>query len=131
MRRMRRLVLASLVTGLAACDGGRSTGPDASVITVRIREDGGAPGGRNQVLIATPSATVSASTSRDGTADVAVATAGTYRVTVIPRDGFVGGIAGLSKVVTVAAGEAAVVEFTVNRAGASPVEPPIESWGPF
>ncbi|MGZ8379112.1 MAG: hypothetical protein ACXWZS_02005 [Gemmatirosa sp.] len=128
---MRRLVLASLLAGLAACDGGRSTGPGAAVITVRIREDGGASGGRNQVLIATPSATLSASTSPDGTADVAVATAGSYRVTVIPRDGFVGGIAGLSKVVTVAAGEAAVVEFTVNRASVSPGEPPTEIWGPF
>lgn len=122
---MRRLVLASLLVGVVACDSGRSLGPEASVIHVRIRDDRGVAAGRNQLLLTAPSVRLSASTDRDGTAEVTVESADTYRVTVVPRDGYVGGLAGLTQVVTVTPGSQVVLEFTVMRA-ASPTEPPGE-----
>jgi hypothetical protein len=123
---MRRLVLASLLVGAVACDSGRGLAPDASVISVRIRDDTGAPAGRNQVLLTMSAVSLNASTKGDGTADVTVESAGTYRVTVVPRAGFVGGQAGLTKVVTVVPGSQTVVEFTVNRVGTGPGDVPPE-----
>lgn len=128
---MRPLVLASLLVGLAACDAGRGTGPESSVITVRVRDANGVSAGPNQVLVTLATGTLSARTDRDGTAAIAVAGAGTYRVTIVPRDGFVGGTAGLSRTVAVGPGAPAVVEFTVYRAGAGPEEPHMENWGPY
>lgn len=120
---MRRLLLLTLTAGLVAC--GSSTGPDGSVLSVRLRDDSGAPAGRNQVIVTLESdARLNASTGRDGVAEIAVGDAGAYRVTVIPRAGFVGSTA-LTRTVTVSENTRLVVEFTLHREGISSFPPPL------
>ena len=122
---MRPLVLLSLLATIAACDAGRSVGPESARITVRLKDDRGEPVDRTQIILtraATPS--VITRSGSDGNADIAVADAGVYRVQVIPREGYVGGTEGLSKEVTVSAHATTMVWFTVHRAGSSGAEPP-------
>lgn len=124
---MRRFVLIPLVLGATACTWFGSTGPDGTVIGVRLLDDRGASAGRNQVVVQLPERrSVNAITGRDGTVDIGVAGAGTYDVRVIPRDGFIA-TEFLSKRVTVTARGKTVVEFILMR-GAIPPEPPWTGW---
>ncbi|HYW10229.1 MAG TPA: hypothetical protein VE913_24910, partial [Longimicrobium sp.] len=89
---MRKLVLIPLLAAVAACDTSGSTGPDAAVINVVVLDDRGAPVDRAEVNVTLPSApVVNALTRKDGTASVEVEDAGTYRVSILPRAGYVGG----------------------------------------
>lgn len=116
---MRKLVLIPLLAAVAACDTG-STGPDAAVINVLVLDDRGVPVDRAEVNVTLPSATnVSALTRKDGTASVEVEDAGTYRVAVLPRAGYVGGNRSLSRSVIIAPSTRATVEFTLYRSGLS------------
>jgi hypothetical protein len=117
---MRPVLLLSLLLGVAACDGGRSLGPESARVTIRLQDDRGVPVGRTQVIVTQPSGARLVGRSDDaGTADIAVAEGGVYRVQVIPREGYVGGTEALSKEVTVAANATVLVYFTVHRAGAT------------
>jgi len=119
----RRLIVAALLSWMTACDSGRATRPDSTVITVRLRDDAGAPAGRNQVIVtSSDGARVSAQTLGDGTADIRVTGAGTFQVHVIPRTGYLPSDA-LSKNVTLTENEVAVVNFTLFRAGLSTDDP--------
>lgn len=126
---MRKLYLMFLVVGVAGCDSSRGTSPESTVINVRLRDDLGAPAGRNQVVV-TQSETnrVNARTRDDGMADIHVLEAGVYSVRVVPRDGYVGTMESLSKSVSVAANEKVVVEFTLYRAARSEPNPPPPGW---
>jgi hypothetical protein len=86
---VRCLIVSSLLICAAACDPGRATRSESTVIRVRLRDDAGAPAGVNQVIV-TPSAgaRVDARTLGDGTADIRVAGAGSFQVQVIPRAGY-------------------------------------------
>lgn len=116
---MRKLILLPLLLGAAACDFGGGTGSDAAVINVRVVDDSGAPISRIPVrVMLTPSAeTLSARTEGDGTARVGVSGAGTYRVTVIPRAGYVGGASPLARNVEVSGSGRTTVDFTIYREG--------------
>ncbi|HEX8431180.1 MAG TPA: hypothetical protein VF625_07825 [Longimicrobium sp.] len=117
---MRKLVLIPLLAAVAACDTGGSTGPDAAVINVLVLDDRGVPVDRAEVNVTLPSATsVSALTRKDGTASVEVEDAGTYRVVVLPRAGYVGGSGSLARSVIIAPSTKATVEFTLYRSGLS------------
>jgi hypothetical protein len=119
----RHLVAAFLLAGALACDHGGSTGPGSTMISVRARDDVGHSAGRNPILVVRSEATpVTSQTGADGTVDIEVAGAGTYRVTIIPRDGYFGGLDSLSKSVTVLAHARTTVEFTLYRAGSVPPE---------
>lgn len=115
---MRTLILVAMLAGVAGCGIGGSTGPDSTAITVRLRDDNGAPVDRTQVSVTLSTSRVVARTQGDGTADIALTDAGVYQVSVIPREGYITS-AGLSKSVTVVANAKASVEFTVFRSGSS------------
>lgn len=118
---MRNLIPAVLLTLLAACDPGGGTGPNSTLISVRVRDDRGATAGRNEVVVTLPDAThVDARTGADGNADIRMVEPGTYVVTVVPRDGFVAGTDGLTKSVTVDARTRTEVRFTLYRTGWAP-----------
>ena len=109
----------ALSVSAAGCSPGDGTGPDATLLHIRLLDDSGQPAGRHQVVIAPESgASLSRVSGRDGTLDVALSGAGRYRVTVIPRAGFVSTPA-LIRQVQVAARTSASVEFTIQRAGVS------------
>lgn len=113
---MRRLLFASLFA-VSACSSESPVSPESAVINVQIRDDSGAPAGRNQVIVTMPGGgKVNARTGDDGTADIRVPSGGVYEVWVVPRNVYVGGTEPLTKTVTVAGNAKAVVAFTVHRA---------------
>ncbi len=114
---MRAFVTGFLLAAAVACDIGQGTRPDATVISIRLRDDRGAPAGRNQVIVTLPASTrVNAQTRTDGTVDIGVVDPGVYRVWVIPRDGYIS-TDSLTKLVTVTSNGKVVVNFTLHRAG--------------
>ncbi|MBL0171771.1 MAG: hypothetical protein IPP90_13810 [Gemmatimonadaceae bacterium] len=114
---MRPLITVLLFVGLASCSSRGATAPDATVISIRLRDDRGAPAGRNQVIVTLPTATrLDTRTQGDGTVDIGVADAGVYLVRVIPREGYVS-TTSLTKTVTVTSNGTVVVDFTLYRAG--------------
>ena len=118
---MRNLLSVVLVSLLAACDPGGRLGPDATLISVRVRDDAGAAAGRNEVVITRPDAArVDARTGGDGNADIELAGPGTYVVRVIPRAGYVAGTDPLTKTVTVDARTRTELRFTLYRTGWAP-----------
>lgn len=121
---MRPLILAPLLVGLAACGLGSGSAPDPTVIAVRVLDDRGAPVNRAEVTVTmSGTARVDAKTRSDGITVIDVADVGTYRVTVIPRDGYVAGSDPLTKQVTVDANEKSLVTFTLYRVS---YYPPVE-----
>lgn len=117
---MRPVLLLSLLLGVAACDAGRSVGPESARVAIRLQDDRGAPVGRTQVIVTQPSGVrLVGRSDDDGTADIAVTAGGVYRVQVIPREGYVAGTPELSQEVAVAAHATVLVRFTVHRAGAT------------
>jgi len=123
---MRRSALALLVSALACvlttgCSFG--TDPSATVLHVRLLDDGGAPAGRHTVVVASAGKpSVTRVTSLGGTLDLSLADGVAYRVSIIPRAGFVSGPS-LSREVTLPAHARTVVEFTVLRQGVSAGDP--------
>lgn len=123
---MRRSALALLVSALfsalvTACSFG--TEPDATVLHIRLLDDGGAPAGRHTVVVTTASGpSVTRLTGLGGTLDLTLSDGVAYRVRIIPRAGFVSG-SSLSREVTLPAHERTVVEFTVQRQGVSVGDP--------
>ena len=116
---MRRLSLLISFTGFAACALVDSTGPDAPVLTVRLYDEIGANAGRNLVIVTYPASTrLETRTQPDGIVHIGVQEPGTYRIHVIPREGFLASDS-LTKDVTVGVNERAVVFFTLHRAGCS------------
>ncbi|GLC25704.1 hypothetical protein [Roseisolibacter agri] len=115
---MRPVLALALLVGVAACDGGRGTAPDAPIILVRVQQEGGVPAGPSQVIITQASgAQIVTRSGRDGHVEIAVDAAGVHRVRLIPRDGYVGREGTLTQDVAVSAGERAVVSFTLYPAG--------------
>jgi len=118
---VRLLSPTILLACLASCDIGGATGPDATLISVRVRDDRGLSAGRNEVVVVQPSALrLDARTGADGNADIALDAPGTYRVTVIPRDGYVAGSDPLTKTVTVDEHTRTQVRFTLFRSSWTP-----------
>lgn len=114
---MRQLTPLLLLVGLAACALGDGTGPDATMISVRVRDDRGLNAGRHQVMVTFPASTrLETQTQDDGTVRLRVEDPGVYRIWVIPRDGYVP-TDSLRRDVTVAVNEHVVVDFTLHRAG--------------
>lgn len=121
---MRHLLLASLLVGTAACGLWSGSAPDPTVIAVRVLDDRGGPVNRADVTVTRSGTTrVNAKTRSDGITVIDVADVGTYRVTVIPRDGYYAGSDPLSKQVTVRANGQSPVTFTLYRAS---FYPPVE-----
>ena len=127
---MRVLTFGFLLFSLVACDGG-SSGPDAPAILVRVIDDRGAPGNRMQVVVTLSSGgRIVARTRGDGTVHVGVPESGTHRVTIIPRAGYLGDSAGLTRSVTIGGEASVAVDFTVQREGVAmpnpgePITPP-------
>jgi len=113
------LTTTVLLVAAAACDPGRATRPTGPSITVRVRDDAGAPVGRAPIVVTiSPTERVSAETRRDGTAVIGVASAGSYQVTVIPGPRYVVAES-RSKLVLVAPSGTGSVEFTLYRSGNS------------
>jgi hypothetical protein len=67
---------------------------------------------------------IQSQTGTDGTATLKLAQGGTYEITIVPRNEYLGG-AELSKLVIVADNSQASVEFTLRRASLS-TEPPFD-----
>lgn len=121
---MRKLLLLPLLMGAAACDLGSSTEPQVAVINVRVVDDRGVPVNRAELSVQLSSASrVDAKTGSDGTANVGVATAGTYQVSVVPRAGFLSGTEGSSRTIVVAPNSRTTVEFKLYREGVVPEGP--------
>ena len=126
---MRPVLLLSLLLGVAACDGGRSLGPESARVTIRLQDDRGVPVGRTQVIVTQPSGTrLVGRVGDDGTTTITVDAGGVYRVQVIPREGYVGGTDALSKEVSVAEHAMVLVSFTVHRAGGTGEPPQTLPW---
>lgn len=127
---MRRLLVFSVAAVLAACSSGGTTGPDANVINVRVVDDIGTGVGRMPVTaIMSNGASVRGVTREDGTVKIGVADAGTYQVSVVPRDGYLRGVDPLVRTISVSASESASIQFLVSRAGISTAEtPPQIAW---
>jgi hypothetical protein len=118
---LRLLIPALLLGSLAACGTGGATGPDATLISVRVRDDRGLSAGRNEVVVLAPAAgSQDARTGADGNADIVLDAPGPYRVTVIPRDGYVAGSDPLTKTITVEAHTRIQVRFTLFRSSWTP-----------
>ena len=124
-------MLISGVLGAAACGTNGSTNPESALISVRLRNDAGAPGGRHRVLVTrTVGDPDSRQASVNGTGDIAVAGAGTYLIRVVPSSGFVW-TEQLRRIVSVSDGGRISVNFTLYREG-QPIDtlPPIDDgWG--
>jgi hypothetical protein len=120
---MRKLIAISVLAILAAaCQS--STGPESTVISVLLRDDSGAPAGRNQIIVTQSDGTkLSATTGNSGKADIKVTQSGDYVVSVIQRSGFIGSDA-LTRRVSVAANTKTTLEFTLYRGGTSTYDPP-------
>ena len=126
---MRPLVLLLLLSGLAACGFDDGTGPDATLITGRLRNEIGANAGANYVFVTTPaSMRLERRTEIDGTVRIRVQEPGVYRIRVVPRNGFVASELH-TRDVTVGANEHVVVDFTLFRAGSNLPPPGGESTG--
>ena len=111
----RWTLLAAIVAG---CSSGPSA-PNATVLRIRLFDDGGQPAGRHQVVVASAlGVPVTRVSGGDGTLDVALADGGSYRVSVIPRAGFVSTPA-LTRQVQVSGHARSVIDFTIPRAGIS------------
>ena len=124
----RHFMLMSLVVAVAACDSGKGTGPDGTVITVRVVDDIGTPVNRMPVRVSqSESSLLDARTRDDGTASIEVTSPGDYRVYVVPRAGYLAGREPLSRTVTVAPNSTVNVEFVVQRDGVSTANPPPDS----
>ncbi|HEX6574417.1 MAG TPA: hypothetical protein VF042_05550 [Gemmatimonadaceae bacterium] len=124
---MRRLLVLAAALGIAACNSGGSTSPDVNVINVRVVDDAGEGVVRMPVYAVTSSGeTLKGVTRRDGTVRLAVSGAGTYQLSVIPRDGYIKAIDPLTRTVSVDAMTAASVQFQVYRIGVSTGERPFE-----
>lgn len=115
---MQRLTRACLVSALAAgCSSG--TDPNATVLHIQLVDDRGEPAGRHQVVVtAQAAAPVTRVTSLGGTLDLSLTDGGSYRVSIIPRAGFVS-LPSLSREVTLPAHARTVVGFTLLREGIS------------
>jgi hypothetical protein len=119
---MRKLIAIFLVAFVAAC--GDSTSPPSTAISIVLRDDSGAPAGRNQIVVTQSDGTrITASTGTNGKANISVAEPGDYVVSVIQRNAFIGSDA-LTKHITVAANTTTVLEFTLYRGGTSTTDPP-------
>jgi hypothetical protein len=113
---MRRLLLLLAVAGCAA------SSPGSAGISVNVRDENGSPVARTQVRVSLPSGIADRGTDDNGNVTVDVPSSGSYRVQVIPREGYVSS-ANLTKDVTVYEMERATVDFTMHRAGVSTAEP--------
>ncbi len=104
---MRHIISCALLVVVAGCHS--STGPTQNVITVTVRDDGGAPVKRMPLRV-TPAAGESrmVSTGADGTATIGVGAGGDYVVSVIPRDGYGGLSSSLSRAVRLTDGAGAL-----------------------
>ena len=119
---MRKLIAMSLITLAAACSS--NTGPDGTVISVRLRDDSGAPAGRNQIVVTqSDGSKLTVSTGNDGKANIRLASPGDCVVSVIERNGFVASDA-LTRRVSVTANTTTTLEFTLYRKGTSTFDPP-------
>ncbi len=119
---MRKLIAMSLITLAAACSS--NTGPDGPVISVRLRDDSGAPAGRNQIVVTqSDGSKLTVSTGNDGKANIRLASPGDCVVSVIERNGFVASDA-LTRRVSVTANTTTTLEFTLYRKGTSTFDPP-------
>ena len=128
MRANRHFMLMSLVALVTACDSGKGTGPDGTIIAVRVLDDSGKPVSRMPIRVAqTESPLLDASTRSDGTASIEVMAPGVYRVYVVPRAGYLAGREPLSRTVTVAPNSTVTVDFVVQRDGVSTATPPPDS----
>lgn len=118
---MRRLLLLLAVAGCAG------SGPGSAGINVNVRDENGSPVARTLVRVSLPTGVADRGTDNNGNVTVDVPSSGSYRVQVIPRDGYLSG-ANLTKDVTVSEMERATVDFTVRRAGVSTAEPTGYYW---
>ena len=115
-------MLTSLIAGVVACSSG--TGPDGTIINVRVRDDIGDPVSRTAVRISlSEQPRLHATTRLDGTADIDVGNAGDYVVYVIPREGYKAGLDPLSRVVNVTSNSRVTVDFVLYRDGVSTGDP--------
>lgn len=116
---MRSLRLLPLLVGITACGSGGATDPNAAVLQVRLVDDRGASAGRHHVVVQPTAGTaVERVTGTDGRVSIGVASSGTYRVRVVPRDGWMSTPA-LTRTVTLVSTPQAVLDFTLLRAGVS------------
>ena len=119
---MRKLIAISLLTFAAACSS--STAPESTVINILLKDDSGAPAGRNQIVVTQADGSkLTASTGSNGKTSIEVAQPGDYVVTVVQRSAFVGSDA-LTRRVSVAANTETTLEFTLYRGGTSTFDPP-------
>ncbi|MEO5588620.1 MAG: hypothetical protein ABIS03_03450 [Gemmatimonadaceae bacterium] len=119
---MRQFVVIGVLACVAACSGG-STAPGSS-INIRLLDDSGQPAGRNQVLVVpSTGAKFTAHTGHDGMTNVPITAGGTYKITVIPRDGFVGGNDPLTKSVMADIASNSAVQFILYRTSLPPDKP--------
>lgn len=119
---MHKLIATGMLVIAAACSS--STGPESTVISVLLRDDSGAPAGRNKIVVTQSDGTkLTASTGTNGKASITVANPGDYVVSVVQRSAFVGSDA-LTKRVSVAANMTTTLEFTLYRNGTSTFDPP-------
>ena len=122
---MRALLVAPLLVGVAACDPSRGTRPDGTVIQIRLRDDQARPGGRNAIVVTTPTGSrIDTSTGTDGVADISVPGGGAYHVRVVPRAGYLSS-PDLTTTVMVRERETAVIAFVLHLLGKNddPIEP--------
>ena len=112
---MRPLLVTLLLVLATACNN--STGPEGTVIRVRLLDDSWKSAGRNLVFVTLPSGErLETRTGMDGIVDIKVAAGGQYRVRVIPRAGYVPSEA-LSKDVVVDELGTATLQFVLYREG--------------
>jgi hypothetical protein len=114
---MRRLIVITLLVVAGACDMSRGNRPDQTIINVRIVDDIGAPVVRTAVLVSGSLADpLHTRTGDDGSVEIRLETGGTYRLQVLPRNGYIYND-GLARDVTVGTNEHTSVQFRMARGG--------------
>ena len=125
---MRRLLVLSVAAVLSACSAGGSTEPAVSVINVRVVDDTGTGVGRMPVTAVMSSGTIVKGVTRgDGTVRISVTESGVYRVSMVPREGYLRAADPLTRTISVDAAAAASIQFQVWRSGVSQAETPPET----
>lgn len=125
---MRRLLALSVVMAIAACSGREVTEPQLNVISVRVVDDAGTGVGRMSVTaMMSNGTTVTGVTRKDGTLRIGVSDAGVYRVSLVPREGYLRAQDPLVRTIAVEPEASASVQFQVWRVGVSQAEPTTET----
>ena len=119
---MRSMIRSFILLGIVAC--GSATSPSSTTLNVRLLDDAGTPAGRNHIIVSqSGKADVHSQSGSGGTATLRLAGGGTYQITVVPRNEYIGGT-DLSKSVMVSDNGQASVDFTLHRAAISTAEQP-------